>query len=139
VAGEQTLATGSGFSATQLRLTLFSDPVLLATTLPDASGNYRAMLTIPANTSPGPHRLVASNADGSEQASTTVVVRARSAAAPRSSAVGGRSLPRTGGTIAWQALVASVLLALGTSAVITTRPRPSRPSHPMSLPLRMYR
>jgi hypothetical protein len=61
VPGQTTTITGRRFAPNSiLQANLFSAPVLLATFKSDASGNYSATVTIPADTALGSHQIVVS-------------------------------------------------------------------------------
>lgn len=58
--------SGGGFGpGTPVTITLHSTPVVLTTTTADAEGNFAVVVTIPTETPPGMHRLVATGVDGS--------------------------------------------------------------------------
>lgn len=64
-AGGEVIATGQGFAAaSEVRVTLESTPVLLATVTTDQAGSFTARVTIPSGYS-GTHQLVATGVDPS--------------------------------------------------------------------------
>lgn len=125
-AGQPSLVSGAGFPAgSQLVVKLFSDPVLLATTIADSLGNYRVAVTIPAGTTPGTHTLVVAPASGTPQAQTAITVTAAAAAAGATTTTTIASLSLTGGNIQGPGLVAIALVLTGLALlVVTWRRRP---------------
>jgi hypothetical protein len=121
-AGQTTLVSGSGFpGGSQLSLTLFSNPVLLATTTANALGDYQVTVTIPATTTPGTHTVVVSTTTGTIQARTTLTVTSPSSATTASTIPGALSF--TGADVRGSSTVALILLVLGLVTLAGTRRR----------------
>jgi hypothetical protein len=73
-AGGTMLISGNGFMAgTRLTIELHSDPIVLATTLADATGGYSVTVTIPADVSPGAHDIVVSGLGPDGQILTSTI------------------------------------------------------------------
>jgi hypothetical protein len=93
--GQSVTVAGHGFGPNQvLPVEFHSRPLSLGPTTSDASGAYRATVTIPADAEPGPHRIVVSglSSAGSPMNSVTAVqVRAGAAIPPGAAAAGGPS------------------------------------------------
>lgn len=73
--GDEVAVSGDGFAAgTEVRVTLESDPVLLATVTTDQTGAFAVRVTIPSDVS-GAHQLVATGLDpsGSVRALVTAI------------------------------------------------------------------
>ena len=103
--------TGSGFPAgAPLVAELFSDPVQLGTTVADASGRFRMVVTVPLGTSPGLHTLRVRGVGGTPFADASLLVTAP-AAALRAAQAG--TLSRTGGDFTRPAGLAFVLVLTG--------------------------
>lgn len=104
-AGGSVTVSGADFAAaTDLRIELRSTPVLLGTATTDATGAFRATVTVPADTPPGAHSLVVIAPDGAE---TTVALTVTAAAGgdpggQPGGETGGRpgGTPGTGGAVA---------------------------------------
>ncbi len=72
--GDEVRASGPGFvGGEEVHLVLYSDPELLATVDADDEGGVRATVTIPAETDPGEHLLVAFGAERTLGAAVTVL------------------------------------------------------------------
>ncbi|MDP9073003.1 MAG: hypothetical protein M3N98_02310 [Actinomycetota bacterium] len=104
-------------------MNLFSTPVLLATTTADASGNYRAVVTIPATTTPGAHTIVVSVHGGAIQAQLSLTVTAFEPVVtnPPVAATSPGAFSFTGTDIRGPASVATGLLVLGIVVLGATR------------------
>lgn len=103
------VVSGTGFPpGTPIEALLFSDPVRLGTTTADANRNFRMVVTIPLDTSPGVHTLRVQEIGTGLGAQTTLVVTAPPAAPPRTGI-----LSRTGGSVAGIAKVALALILGG--------------------------
>jgi beta-glucosidase len=75
--GDSTTVTGSGFPAGQpVLIRLFSEPVTVGTTTTDGAGSFRLVVTIPVDTPPGVHTLVATGPGGVPRADTSITVSA---------------------------------------------------------------
>lgn len=78
--GQKVTFQGGGFAANApLQLEFQSTPVPLGSTNADASGNFKATVTIPTDASAGPHKLVARGAGaqgGVNESSVDIVVAA---------------------------------------------------------------
>jgi hypothetical protein len=101
VAGDGVSVFGSGFPSTSvIDLYLLSTPVLVGTTVSDASGAFRTTVIIPVGTSAGAHRIVAVVRGGTARAETPLTVidpKAPVQAVPTSSTAPPRGqLSRTG-------------------------------------------
>jgi hypothetical protein len=73
-AGGTITVSGDGFApGATLTVELHSDPVLLATVVADGNGAYSAVVTIPADTAPGPHQIVVSGTGADGQPRVSVV------------------------------------------------------------------
>ncbi|KJL26283.1 Endonuclease/Exonuclease/phosphatase family protein [Microbacterium oxydans] len=140
VAGGAVTVSGTGFRAdTTLRIELRSTPIPLGTVTTDATGGFRATVTVPADTSPGAHRIVLIDQDGVETAAAVTVTASTGGSAPGAApggAPGGRGDARTGsgatgnGSLATTGadstaflLAGALLLALGGGLVIARRRR----------------
>jgi hypothetical protein len=97
-------------------ITLHSTPVVLATTSTNSAGSFFAVVTIPADTSPGTHTIVATDAAG-DSASTIIVVTGTVPVAASS------GLAFTGADIAALSGVGAVAMALGGMLILTGRRR----------------
>ena len=115
--GQQVNVVGGGFAPDRdLRADLFSDPVFLGSTRSDAAGRFAITVTIPANVSPGPHRIVVSGPGrqgGTHRsvATVTVVVAVT------------RPLARTGGDSAGLLRLAMMSTLMGAVLVVATQRR----------------
>jgi hypothetical protein len=115
--GGSLTVSGSNFApGDTVTIVLHSAPVTLGTTTVNASGAFSAVVTIPSDTAPGQHEIVASDTDG-DSASTSLLVTGTVplAATP--------SLPFTGADIAALSGVGAVALALGGMLILTGRRR----------------
>jgi len=120
--------SGHGFVAEKpdLSITFHSAPVSLGTTTSDASGAYRATVTIPADASAGAHEIVVAGpatAGGALESVTKVTVVSVSVAAAAPPAVAGR-VAFTGAGIARAVLFALALCALGLVLLVCPGQRP---------------
>jgi hypothetical protein len=126
VAGQNATVTGTGFPAGPAAITLFSTPALLSQFTVAAAGTFVVVVTIPADTPPGAHRLVVTGAAGAVLAETPVTVTApgllQAAVAAVVPAAG--LLSRTGTDVTGPGAVALGMLAVGVVAVVLTRRRP---------------
>jgi hypothetical protein len=109
--------TGSGFPANSpLAAELRSDPVQLGTTVADASGRFRIVVTIPLGTAPGLHTIRVREVNGIAFADASVLVTAPAVAGAQVIQGGvqqARALSRTGGDFTRRAELALVLMAAG--------------------------
>ncbi|MBS1674619.1 MAG: hypothetical protein JSS74_11725, partial [Actinobacteria bacterium] len=113
-AGGSITIAGSGLEENEkVALELHSTPVSLGSATSDADGAFSATVTIPANTTPGEHHVVAILADGSQITAALTVVAAGS--------VAGGGLALTGADSGSFLLLAVVLLALGLGLVVARR------------------
>ena len=109
--------SGSNFTPNvTVTITLHSDPVVLGTTTSNGSGAYFLVMTIPSDTVPGTHTIIASDAQG-DTASTLLVV---TGAVPLATSSG---LAFTGADIAALSGVGAIALALGGMLILTGRRR----------------
>jgi beta-glucosidase len=123
--GHQITVTATGHAGQQVRVWLHSTPVLLGTVTLDADG--RGVVTIPAGTPLGDHRVVVQALDGSLIGWDGIVLRAASQTAePQPD---GEALPVTGADIGWALIGAVGLLLLGACARIRARERRTRPAN----------
>ena len=124
------MVSGGGFpGGSQLHLTLFSDPVLLATTTANALGGYQVTVTIPADTPLGTHTVVVSTTTGTTQAQATLTVTAESGSASGSATTvttEPHALSFTGADVRGQGATALILLVLGFVILVASRRRPLR-------------
>lgn len=117
---------GSGFPpGSPLVSELFSDPVVLGTTVADANGAFRLTVTVPATTAAGLHTLRVRTVDGAVFADTTLAVVAPVATTAPLVAAG--ALSRTGTEVAGPARMALGLLAVGVVLVGLAHRRPQWP------------
>lgn len=88
VAGQQMNVSVSGFvPGSQVRIELHSTPVLLATVTTDVNGTATAAVTIPADTAPGVHTILAT--DGALSAEVTIeILAAPSTSSPSTDGAG---------------------------------------------------
>jgi hypothetical protein len=99
--------------------------VRLGTTVADAFGRYRMVVTVPLGTSPGLHTIRVSVVGGTLFAETTLVVTAPVVVAQRATPV----LSRTGGNLTTPAGMAFVLMVAGFVLVgLSWNRRPVRPA-----------
>ena len=145
-AGDSVTFSGTGFPAdAALQIELRSTPVQLGTVTTDTSGAFRATLTVPADTTPGPHTLVVIDPDGVETATAITVTAAPDGGTPGTGqpatpGSGGVTAPETGngstngtggmGSLATTGadsvpfvLAAALLLAAGIALVVRRRRR----------------
>lgn len=109
--GQSVTVTGSGFPpGAPLAAELFSDPVQLGTTVADASGRFRMVVTVPLGTSPGLHTLRVRVVGGTQFADASLLVTTPAAALR---AVQAGTLSRTGGDFTRRASLALVLMVAG--------------------------
>ena len=109
--GGNVTVTGGGMApSADLTLTLFSDPISLGTARADASGNFSVVVTIPADTSPGEHRLVVSGRGPQGEVHESVATLTVGTS-------GGNALVRTGPDTGGMMQLAIGLCALGVMLV----------------------
>jgi hypothetical protein len=117
--GGSLLVTGSNFVPNEgITLTLHSTPVTLATTTASGNGTFSVTVTIPSDTTPGTHTILAAGASG-DSSSTTIFVTG--AISPPATVTSG--LAFTGADIAAVSGVGAIALALGGMLVLTSRRR----------------
>ncbi|MCC5949091.1 MAG: hypothetical protein JJT89_11600 [Nitriliruptoraceae bacterium] len=140
--GGALLLAGDGFGEEEtVTIVLYSDPVVLATSDTDGDGVLSAEVTIPEDTEPGTHTVVAFGAD--RVLGTVITVSDPDATEDDEPDTDGASdeddgsdeavdvaedseqLPETGTTAALLALTALCTLGLGV-AIVARTPRPSR-------------
>jgi hypothetical protein len=122
-----TSSTGPGGSLTvsgshfvpggSITIVLHSTPVTLATTTADPTGSFSVSVTIPSDTVPGAHEIIASDTSG-DSASTDLTVTGTVPTATASPA-----LAFTGADIAALSGVGAIALALGGMLILTGRRR----------------
>lgn len=116
--GGSLLVSGANFVPNEgITITLHSTPVTLATTTADPSGSFSVTVTIPSNTTPGTHTILATGATG-DSSSTTLVVSGSVTSATVTS-----GLAFTGADIAAMAGFGAIALAIGGMLILTTRRR----------------
>jgi 5'-nucleotidase len=119
--GGSLIVTGNGFVDNEgITLTLHSTPVTLGTTTASATGSFSTTVTIPSNTDPGTHQIVATGTTG-DSASTTIIV----AGAVVGTAATSPPLAFTGADIAAVSTVGAIALALGGLLLLANRRRRS--------------
>ncbi|EQM82304.1 endonuclease/exonuclease/phosphatase family protein [Microbacterium maritypicum] len=97
-AGSDVTISGTDFPATTaLRIELRSTPMPLGTATTDASGAFRATVTVPADASPGAHSIVVIDPDGAETTVALTVTASIGGESPGGAPDGG---PGTGGAAA---------------------------------------
>ncbi|WP_136053606.1 MULTISPECIES: endonuclease/exonuclease/phosphatase family protein [unclassified Microbacterium] len=97
-AGSDVTISGTDFPATTaLRIELRSTPMPLGTATTDASGAFRATVTVPAGASPGAHSIVVIDPDGAE---TTVALTVTASIGGESPGGTPGGAPGTGGAAA---------------------------------------
>lgn len=117
--GGSLLVTGSNFVPDEgITLTLHSTPVILGTTTATGSGTFSVTVTIPSDTTPGTHTILASGTTG-DSATTTIVVTGLVS----STATVTSGLAFTGADIAAVSAVGAIALALGGMLVLSGRRR----------------
>lgn len=123
-AGQNATVTGTNLPPGPVDVTLFSTPVVLARPTVGAAGTFSVVVTIPADTEPGAHRLVVGRPDGTPLAETTVT-----ATPPASQMVAQtagpvtRQLSRTGADASEPAGMAAAMVAAGLLLLAATRRR----------------
>jgi hypothetical protein len=133
--------TGTGFPAGQpTQVQLFSDPVLLATVVPDLLGFFRTVVVIPIDTPPGAHTIVVTTAVGGARAEAPITVTAAGLVPGIANVVsqlitplfGTATLVRTGSEVTRAARLALLLLVAGSLLLVLAwraeaqRPFPAR-------------
>jgi hypothetical protein len=122
--GGQLLVTGENFVPNELiTLVLHSTPVTLGTTTSTATGTFSTEVTIPADTTPGAHTIVATGASG-DFATTDITVAATTPIPVTATSSG---LAFTGADIAALSGVGAVALALGGMLILAGRRRRTTP------------
>ncbi len=110
-AGGTVRIKGGGFAADEdLEVTLHSDPVTLGNFSAEADGSYVATLRIPADTTPGAHRIEVRGLESGAVVSVPLTVLAAG-----SPSTGVRDLAATGSN----ALAIGIPLALGGAALLS--------------------
>lgn len=113
-AGGTVTIAGSGLDENQaIALELHSTPVSLGSVTTNGDGAFSATVTIPADTTPGEHHVVAILADGSQITAAITVAAAGSGT--------GSGLALTGADSGSFILLAVVLLALGLGLIVARR------------------
>ncbi|MDR2566116.1 MAG: LPXTG cell wall anchor domain-containing protein [Bifidobacteriaceae bacterium] len=114
-AGAQVTVVVLGHPGEQVRIWLHSNPTLLATVTLNADG--QAVVTIPAGSTPGQHRIVVQAMDGTLIGWGDIQVAAAAKADPAE-----ESLPVTGPQTGWPALGMAIALMVG-GAMLARRRR----------------
>lgn len=113
--GGSLLVTGNNFVPNEgITLLLHSTPVTLGTTTADSIGTFSITVTIPTNTSPGVHQIVAAGATG-DSATTTLTVEGTVPVAATS------GLAFTGADVAAVSGIGALALALGGVLILVSR------------------
>ena len=116
--GGSLTVTGNNFGpGDTVTVVLHSAPVTLATTTADGSGTFSVVVTIPSDTAPGLHQIVASDTDGDSTSTSLLVVGTVPVA------VATPSLAFTGADIAALSGVGAIAVALGGMLILTGRRR----------------
>lgn len=128
--GQTITVTGCCYSGS-VTIDLFSAPVRLGTATAGADGIFSTEVTIPVNTTPGPHTLTATGAalDGSGVLTQSVELTVLAAGAADDGKVAGKgktgALPRTGADSLPLVQIGVALVLLGAGAVLSVRNRRS--------------
>jgi hypothetical protein len=126
-AGCSITLSGTGFQPGEtITIQLFSTPVTLGSTTADPQGAFTTTVTIPADTTPGNHTIVATGLTSGITASFAIVVTGASttgAVTPSAGTPSSGSLAFTGADIAAMAGVGAIALALGGMLVFAGRRR----------------
>jgi hypothetical protein len=104
-----------------ITLTLHSTPVVLGTTTASATGTFSTTVTIPSNTTPGAHQIIATGTTGDSAITDITVTGATISTATTT----GSGLAFTGADIAIVSAVGAIALGLGGLLVLTARRRRS--------------
>jgi hypothetical protein len=119
-AGGSLTVSGDGFTPnSSVMVTLHSSPVTLAVTTADPTGAFSVVVTIPSDTTPGTHTILATDPNG-DSASTLLVVTGTAVAVGTAATP---SLPFTGADIAALSGVGAIAMALGGMLILTSRRR----------------
>ncbi|WP_152631132.1 immunoglobulin-like domain-containing protein [Agreia bicolorata] len=122
VAGDTITVTGRGFGeGDRVDLTLFSEPVLLATVDADENGRFTATVRIPLSTPAGEHTVRAAGSESGALAEAKLTVEA-APVAPAGSG-GGGPLALTGSGALFTGLGALALLLAGGAVFLVRRRR----------------
>jgi LPXTG-motif cell wall-anchored protein len=122
--GESLHISSSGWKArSSVRIELHSSPVLLGTFMTDGAGTLSATVTIPKDTAPGRHTIVAYGADPSGKAASVSASIEVTGATSGDLRPSNLKLPRTGAEIAMAGLIGLGLAGAGTMAVAAGRRR----------------
>jgi hypothetical protein len=121
-AGQNLTVTGTRFPTGPVEVTLFSTPALLALVTVGPTGSFTVVVTIPGDTPPGVHRVVATGANGAVLAETSVNVTAAGLLQVAAQVVNTltRQLSRTGTDVTGAAGVAVAMVVLGLLMVGTS-------------------
>jgi hypothetical protein len=115
-AGQKLTLKGSGFAPNStVRLTVFSTPVDLGTTVVDGSGAFSIQVTIPAGLANGTHHLVASGVDANGNVRNLVTEVTLSGGTPSLAYTGFSPMPYIGGGL--------VALLAGAGLLVASRRR----------------
>ncbi|MCA2214102.1 DUF7933 domain-containing protein [Jidongwangia harbinensis] len=116
--GQDITFVGTGFAPfSTVLITIYSEPVLLGTAITDAAGDFRKLVTVPANLAAGAHTAVAQGVapDGTARAmALDITVQADG---------GGGGLPVTGPGVATLLLLGVGAVVSGGTLVLAGRPR----------------
>jgi hypothetical protein len=122
VPGQSITVTGRGFGeGERVDLTLFSEPVLLATVGADESGRFTATVRIPLSTPAGEHTVRAAGSESGSVAEAALTVQAVPAAPGAAAPGAGGSLSQTGSGALYAGLGALALLIAGGAVFLLRR------------------
>ena len=97
--GQELVVIGSGYAPfSNVTITVYSEPHVLATVTADENGAFRQAVTIPPNLSMGTHSFVAAGVDPSGKFRA---LRLDVTVAPTADSTGSGSLPVTGPALLW--------------------------------------
>jgi titin len=123
--GDRVELAGSGFGpATEVDVTLHSNPIGLGRVTTDSSGSFTLAITVPQAAAVGSHNVVATGVDAN---GASLVLSApfevRGAAASTRGSSGPVGLPRTGTSSAAMVAGALLLIVIGAGFVVGARQR----------------
>ncbi|MCU4187264.1 hypothetical protein K6U06_23075 [Acidiferrimicrobium sp. IK] len=131
--GQPIALAGSGFAPSEsISIVLHSTPVQLATVQATPAGTFSTTVTIPTNTTPGQHEIIATGLTSGVTATFPITIVGSSAATAPAAATtsgassgGGSSLAFTGADIAASVAVGVGALAVGGLLTLSSRKRRS--------------
>lgn len=114
---------GSGFvPGGAITIVLHSTPVTIGGATANAAGTFSTVVTIPSDTTPGAHEIIASD-DAGDTVSIALTVTGSSTGIGATPATATPDLPFTGADIAAVSGVGAIALALGGMLILTSRRR----------------